>query len=60
MNGQSSDSRSVFWFVDNIPSIYPLFERDANGNILKDSDYNQNQYDYGNTILEDSDYLVML
>lgn len=49
MNGQSSDSRSIFWFVDNIPSIYPLFERDANGNILKDPYYNQNQYDYGNT-----------
>ncbi|WP_317170430.1 TonB-dependent receptor plug domain-containing protein [Galbibacter sp. BG1] len=33
-NGQSEDSGSVFWFVDNIPSIYPLFLRDNNGNIV--------------------------
>jgi hypothetical protein len=23
-NGQSEDSGSVFWFADNMPSIYPL------------------------------------
>lgn len=45
--GQTEDSGSVFWFVDNIPPIYPLFLRDENGNILKDNIYGGNQYDYG-------------
>ena len=48
-NGQSEDSGSVFWFVNNIPSIYPLFLRDAAGNIVKDNRYGGNQYDYGNS-----------
>jgi hypothetical protein len=26
-NGQSEDSGSVFWFADNMPSIYPLLKR---------------------------------
>ena len=46
-NGQSSDSGSIFWFTDNIPSIYPLFLRDATGNIVADPFYGGNQYDYG-------------
>ncbi|WP_136668800.1 SusC/RagA family TonB-linked outer membrane protein [Flavobacterium sp. H122] len=46
--GQSADSGSVFWFVDNIPSIYPLFERDANGNIINNI-YGKPAYDYGET-----------
>lgn len=46
--GQSEDSGSVFWFVDNIPSIYPLFLRDANGNITKNI-YGESAYDYGET-----------
>ncbi|WP_086478389.1 MULTISPECIES: SusC/RagA family TonB-linked outer membrane protein [Arenibacter] len=45
--GQSSDSGSVFWFVDNIPSIYPLFLRDADGNTIPDPYYGGNVYDYG-------------
>ncbi|AJA67909.1 MULTISPECIES: SusC/RagA family TonB-linked outer membrane protein [Myroides] len=45
-SGQASDSGSVFWFTDNIPSIYPLFLRDAEGNFVKDV-YGGNQYDYG-------------
>ncbi|MDM1407722.1 SusC/RagA family TonB-linked outer membrane protein [Myroides sp. DF42-4-2] len=44
--GQTSDSGSLFWFTENIPSIYPLFTRDANGNKLKDI-YGGSQYDYG-------------
>ncbi|WP_067147479.1 SusC/RagA family TonB-linked outer membrane protein [Pseudotamlana agarivorans] len=48
-NGQSEDSGSVFWFVDNIPSIYPLFLRDANGDKVEDPYYGGYQYDYGNT-----------
>ncbi len=46
-NGQSSDSGSVFWFVDNIPSIYPLFVRDENGEIVQDPIYGGGLYDYG-------------
>ncbi|MCM5661733.1 hypothetical protein [Galbibacter mesophilus] len=46
-NGQSEDSGSVFLFVDNIPSIYPLFLRDNNGNTVEDPIYGGPQYDYG-------------
>lgn len=47
-NGQTSDSGSIFWFVDNIPSIYPLFLRDAKGNYVNDPYFGGYQYDYGN------------
>ncbi len=46
-NGQSEDSGSVFWVVDNVPSIYPLFLRDAQGNKVEDTKYGGYQYDYG-------------
>ncbi len=46
-NGQSDDSGSIFWFVDNIPSIYPLFMRDANGGLITDPIFGGNQFDYG-------------
>ncbi len=46
-NGQTEDSGNVFWFVENIPSIYPLFLRDAEGNFVEDTKYGGNQYDYG-------------
>ena len=46
-NWQSSDSGSIFWFADNIPSIYPLFLRDDNGEIVPDPFFGGNQYDYG-------------
>ena len=45
-NGQSSDSGSVFWTTANMPRIYPLFERDADGNTMTDI-YGNNKYDYG-------------
>lgn len=48
-NGQESNSNSVFWFVDNIPPIYPLFKRDSNGNKIPDPIFGGNQYDYGST-----------
>jgi hypothetical protein len=48
-NGQESNSNSVFWFVDNIPPIYPLFKRDADGNKVPDPIFGGYQYDYGNT-----------
>ncbi len=48
-NGQSTDSGSIFWFVDNLPSIYPLFTRDADGNKLPiaKQGYGDYEYDYG-------------
>jgi TonB-linked SusC/RagA family outer membrane protein len=46
-NGQSSDSNSIFWFVDNLPPIFPLFLRDTNGAIVTDPIFGGNQYDYG-------------
>ncbi|MBL4643293.1 MAG: SusC/RagA family TonB-linked outer membrane protein, partial [Flavobacteriaceae bacterium] len=46
-NGQTNDSGSIFWFVDNIPSIYPLFERDVNGALIPDIVYGGNVFDYG-------------
>lgn len=46
-NGQASNSNSVFWFVDNIPSIYPLFLRDATGAKVADPIFGGFQYDYG-------------
>ena len=45
--GQSEDSGSVFWFVDNIPPIYPLFLRDDNGEMIEDPYFPGNQYDFG-------------
>lgn len=48
-NGQGSSSNSIFWFIDNIPSIYPLFLRDANGNKVVDPIFGGYQYDYGAT-----------
>jgi TonB-linked SusC/RagA family outer membrane protein len=48
-NGQSADSGSVFWFVNSIPSIYPLFLRDANGDFIPEERYGGNVYDYGDT-----------
>lgn len=48
-NGQESNSNSVFWFVDNIPSIYPLFLRDATGQMVADPIFGGWQYDYGST-----------
>ena len=46
-NGQASNSNSVFWFADNIPSIYPLFLRDASGSKVVDPIFGGFQYDYG-------------
>ncbi|GHE74291.1 SusC/RagA family TonB-linked outer membrane protein [Roseivirga thermotolerans] len=48
-NGQSSNSGSIFWFVDNLPPIYPLFLRDSEGNIVQDPIFGGNQYDYGDS-----------
>ena len=47
-NGQSADSGSIFWTTANMPRLYPLFERDANGNRMNDV-YGGFKYDYGET-----------
>lgn len=46
-NGQSEDSGSVFWFVDNMPSIFPVFQRDEDGNKIEDPYYGGYVFDYG-------------
>ncbi len=46
-NGQEANSNSVFWFADNIPSIYPLFLRNAAGNKIEDPIFGGFKYDYG-------------
>src|SRR5699024_10247337 len=47
-NGQSEDSGSIFWFVDNAPPIYPVFARDADGNKIVEPIYGTGYlYDYG-------------
>jgi outer membrane protein assembly factor BamA len=48
-NGQSSDSGSIFWFVDNMPSIYPLFKRTSTGEMIADDIFGGYQYDYGDS-----------
>lgn len=46
-NGQNESSSSQFWWIDNLPSIYPLFQRDAAGNKIPDPIYGGFLYDYG-------------
>ncbi|KGK28716.1 SusC/RagA family TonB-linked outer membrane protein [Cellulophaga sp. E6(2014)] len=46
-NGTGTSSSSQFWWIDNIPSIYPLFRRDASGQKIEDPIYGGFLYDYG-------------
>ena len=46
-NGQTEDSGSVFFLVDNMPAIYPLYERDANGNLIPDPVFGGSLFDIG-------------
>lgn len=46
-NGTGSSSSSQFWWIDNLPSIYPLFTRDAAGQKIEDPIYGGFLYDYG-------------
>jgi TonB-linked SusC/RagA family outer membrane protein len=45
--GQSDDSGSIFWFVDNNPSIYPLYMKDAEGKDIEDPIFGGPRFDYG-------------
>ena len=46
-NGQTSDSGNVFFLVDNMPSIYPLFERDEDGAKIPDPVFGGYLFDIG-------------
>ncbi|WP_047416452.1 SusC/RagA family TonB-linked outer membrane protein [Cellulophaga sp. Hel_I_12] len=46
-NGTGESSSSQFWWVDNLPTIYPLFRRDAAGAKIPDPIYGGFLYDYG-------------
>ena len=46
-NGQESNSNSVFWFADNIPSIFPLFLRNTTGDFVPDTIFGGRVFDYG-------------
>ena len=46
--GQSdSNMNNGFQFVNGMPSIFPVFERDEEGNIVQDTNIGGNKYDYG-------------
>lgn len=47
--GQSDySSTNIFTFIDNMPPIYPVFERDENGEMIPSPYYEGvNEYDYG-------------
>ena len=48
-NGQTEDVDNLFWVTDNMPPIYPLFLRDAQGNKVPDKYFpGSYQYDFGN------------
>ena len=46
-NGTGESSSSQFWWIDNLPSIYPLYRRDANGARIPDPIYGGFLFDYG-------------
>jgi TonB-linked SusC/RagA family outer membrane protein len=46
-NGTGSSSSSQFWWIDNLPPIYPLYQRDAAGNRIPDPIYGGFLFDYG-------------
>lgn len=46
-NGTGDSSSSQFWWIDNLPSIYPLFRRDAAGDRIPDPIYGGFLFDYG-------------
>jgi TonB-linked SusC/RagA family outer membrane protein len=46
-NGTGESSSSQFWWIDNLPPIYPLYQRDADGNKIPDPIYGGFLFDYG-------------
>lgn len=45
--GQTTAANNGFSFVNQIPSIYPVYERDAEGKFIPDNRIGGNKYDYG-------------
>ncbi len=45
--GQDEDSNNGFWFVANMPSIYPVYAHDADGKLVPDNVLGGSVYDYG-------------
>jgi len=45
--GQDSDSNNGFWLVANMPPIFPVYARDAEGNRIDDEILGGYVYDYG-------------
>ena len=45
-DGDGSSSGSIFAFASNVAPIYPIYIRDAKGNLLKDS-YGYTRHDFG-------------
>lgn len=43
----SSSNGNAFYAANNVAPIYPIYVRDAQGNIMYDESYNQPIYDYG-------------
>ena len=46
-NGQTVGSENLFEFSDKMATIFPVFLRDANYNLVPDPIFGGNQYDYG-------------
>ncbi len=45
--GQGTNANNGFAFVNNMPPIFPVYVRDAAGNIIEDPLIGGNMYDYG-------------
>jgi len=45
--GQTEDSNSGFWFVSNMPPIFPVFLRDENGDLVDEPIFGGNLWDFG-------------
>jgi len=54
--GQTDSQNNGFQFVNFMPSIYPVFRRDADGNLIEDKVVGGNLYDYGLDIGEGRPY----
>jgi TonB-linked SusC/RagA family outer membrane protein len=44
---QTDDQNNGFQFVNNMPPIYPVYQRDADGNLVPDPIVGGNRYDFG-------------
>ena len=45
--GQDEDSNNGFWLVDNMPAVYPVYGRDANGDKIIDEVLGTPVFDFG-------------